>query len=79
MAARIRSGSFVSEAWKALAVPWNDAWMSSGMWISCRVRSIAAAASPSDEPGGKLKEMVTHGNWPWWLTDERRRSAFQNG
>jgi hypothetical protein len=28
----------------------------------------ASTASPSETPGSRLKEIVTEGNWPWWLT-----------
>ena len=27
-----------------------------------------STASPSETPGARLKESVTTGNWPWWLT-----------
>src|SRR5271157_2434362 len=39
------------------------------MPISCCALSMAVVASPSDAPGARLKEMVTTGNCPWWLTD----------
>ena len=29
---------------------------------------IASVASPSDASGARLNEIVTTGNWPWWLT-----------
>ena len=31
-------------------------------------RSMDFTAAPSDTPGARLKETVTAGNWPWWLT-----------
>jgi len=30
---------------------------------------IARVAWPRDTPGARLNEIVTAGNWPWWLTD----------
>ena len=29
---------------------------------------MTSTAAPSDTPGARLKETVTAGNWPWWLT-----------
>ncbi len=31
--------------------------------------SMASMAWPSDTPGARLNDSVTHGNCPWWLTD----------
>jgi len=28
---------------------------------------MASTASPRAIPGRRLKEIVTDGNWPWWL------------
>ena len=67
-AARISSGSLASEAWNAAAVPWNAVWMLAGMPICFCACSIALTASPSEDAGRELKESVTAGNWPWWLT-----------
>ena len=30
---------------------------------------MALVASPNEASGARLKEIVTTGNWPWWLTD----------
>ena len=66
-AARIRSGSFTSEARKAWAVPWKLAWMLAGMRISRSTSSIARTAPPSETPGARLNDSVVAGNCPWWL------------
>src|SRR5437899_5280376 len=31
-------------------------------------RSIDCTAAPRETLGGRLKDTVTAGNWPWWLT-----------
>src|ERR1700719_4360913 len=40
-----------------------------GILISFCTCSIAFVASPSEALGARLKEIVTTGNCPWWLTD----------
>src|SRR5712692_1729109 len=67
MAARIRNGWWAREPRKACAVPWKLAWMLSGSPTSARAFSIARTAPPRETPEARLKEMVTTGNWPWWL------------
>ena len=62
------SGSLASDAWKAWAEPWKLARMLGGRPMSRAARSIAATAWPSATPGARLKDSVTAGNWPWWLT-----------
>ena len=64
-AARISSGSFLSDAWKAWAVPWKLPWMLPGTRIPASARSMAVTASPSATPVGRLNEKVTDGNCPW--------------
>ena len=49
------------------AVPWNAAWMLAGIPSSFLRVLMAFTASPSEAPGARLKDMVTTGNWPWWL------------
>jgi hypothetical protein len=39
-----------------------------GMFISRSILRIRSTASPSETPGSRLKESVTDGSWPWWLT-----------
>src|SRR5580658_5331097 len=67
-AARISTGSFANDAVNAWAVPWNAPWMLAGMPISSLTIFTALTASPSEAFGARLKESVTTGNWPWWLT-----------
>ena len=33
---------------------------------------MASVAWPSATPGARLKQIVTAGNWPWWLIDSGR-------
>ncbi len=56
------------DAWKARAAPWKRASIEAGMPSARREASMASTASPSEVPGVRLNEMVTAGNWPWWLT-----------
>src|SRR5215472_15772377 len=42
--------------------------MLAGSPAASLARFTASTAAPSDEPGARLKESVTTGNWPWWLT-----------
>src|SRR5271155_5309433 len=44
--------------------------MLGGNPTSCFAASMASVASPREELGARLKEMVTTGNCPWWLTDK---------
>src|SRR3546814_20154727 len=41
-----------------------------GMFIDACAFWIALTACPSATPGARLNEMVTAGNWPWWLMDK---------
>src|ERR1700733_13909990 len=38
------------------------------MFISSFTRFTAFTASPNEPPGARLKDRVTTGNCPWWLT-----------
>src|ERR1700678_1877752 len=38
------------------------------MCISSFTLFTALTASPRDASGGRLKESVITGNWPWWFT-----------
>src|SRR5439155_553662 len=73
------SGSLASDAWKAWAEPWKLARMLGGRPMSRAARSIAATAWPSATPGARLKDSVTAGNWPWWLTASAARVAGIRG
>src|SRR2546422_6736179 len=57
-AARMSHGWLSSEARKVRAVPWKLPCTVVGTPISTIVRSMASAASPSDTPSAKLKEIV---------------------
>ena len=43
--------------------------MLAGIRNSCAALAMISVARPSDTPGGRLNEIVTHGNWLWWLID----------
>ena len=58
----------LSEASNDCAVPWKPAWMLAGMPRSALAWLTAFTAAPSEAPGARLKETVTTGNCPWWLT-----------
>lgn len=55
------------EVWKAWAVPWKTAWTPAGR-VSRARRSISRIAGPMAAWGLRLKEMVTEGSCPRWLT-----------
>src|SRR2546428_13424278 len=78
-AARMRSGWLAREAWKAWAVPWKVALMEVGKAIWRSAARIASTASPREKPGARLKERVTAGNWPWWLTAKGGRAGSEWG
>ncbi len=59
----------LSESRNACAVPWNEPLSACGSPISACALLIAFTASPSEAPGLRLNEIVTAGNWPWWLMD----------
>jgi hypothetical protein len=63
----MRMGSLASDSWKACAVPAKLPRMVAGSRISVSASWIASTACPSATPAGRLKEMVTDGNWPEWL------------
>ena len=67
MAAAISSGVELSDDWKAWAVPWNEPSSVIGVLSSACTCWMRSTASPSAVPGARLNEMVTAGNWPWWL------------
>ena len=50
-----------------LAMPWNRPSTVGGTLSSSRSLWICSTASPSEWPGARLNEIVTDGNWPWWL------------
>ncbi len=62
------SGWVASESWNACATPAKRPWMLAGRPIRRAAFCTAATASPSATPGARLKEMVTAGKRPWWLT-----------
>ena len=61
-AASISHSVFDSEAWNADAAPCSRSSTLSGMPISWRADSMAAMASPSEPPGGRLNDRFTAGN-----------------
>ena len=68
MAAAISSGVELSDDWKAWAVPWKRAVeRDRRLELAPAPAGCAATASPSAVPGARLNEIVTAGNWPWWL------------
>src|SRR5205807_2179945 len=75
-AARMRIGSFASEAWKARAAPRKPVWIDGGRLISRAAPLMASTASPREAPGARLNEIVTAGNCPWWaMTSGAARSC----
>src|SRR6266852_2371086 len=68
-AARIRMGWLAREAWKASAVPWKLDRMPAGNPSSRSAAWTASTAWLRETPRARLKDRVTEGNWPWWLTD----------
>ena len=68
IAARMSSGSLASDCVERLRGARRSRRARSG---ACRCAScaswMAVTASPSDSPGARLNEIVTAGNWPWWL------------
>ncbi len=66
-AARTSAGSLASDSLNACAVPAKSAWTLGGMPMRACAASMALTASPSDSPAARLNEIVTAGNWPWWL------------
>ena len=59
------SGSLPTDFWNVAAVPAKPPWMLAGMWISPPTRAIAAVASDSDLPCGRLNEIVLATNESW--------------
>ena len=53
--------------WKACAVPCKLVVTSAGS-VSRATLWTSLTASPSDVPGLRLKDSVTAGSWPMWLT-----------
>src|SRR3954470_12696621 len=64
----MRIGSLASDSWKAWAVPAKLPRIVAGRLIRVSASLIASTAWPRATPGGRLKEIVTDGNWPEWLT-----------
>jgi hypothetical protein len=62
-----RKPSPLREDWKAWAAPWKFVTTVVGK-LSRACRVISATAGPRATPGLRLKEIVTAGIWPWWLT-----------
>src|SRR5258705_13482111 len=57
-----------NDSGNSFTVPWKFALIVAGIRNS-RIPSLTPfAASPSEKPGRKLKEIVTAGSWPKWLT-----------
>ena len=69
IAARISHGCRASVVWNERAVPWNEPYTVAGTPIRALISLIAAAASESGTPTGRLNEMVDEANWPWWFTE----------
>src|SRR4051812_44201798 len=71
----------MSRTWLALAssnawaVPANLPWMVGGRSISRPASWISLTAVSSENPGSRLNEIVTAGNWPWWGTDRAVRDV----
>ncbi len=59
--ARIRYGWLLNELWKACAAPWKFPVMVAGNLRSAEARLIAFTASPSAEPGARLKDQGDRG------------------
>src|SRR2546427_7201595 len=57
-----------SESWNACAAPWKLVAIVDGK-VCAAIVCTADTASPSAKPGFKLKEIVTDGSCPVWLTD----------
>ncbi len=75
-AAMIRNRVLVSEALNASAAPWKLVKTLAGKPRSVLAFSMAFTASPSEEPGARLKEMVAAGNWAAWLIDSAARRSL---
>ena len=60
---------FVSDAAEGLGGPLEAGLDAGGQPELGAARSIARTASPSEAPGARLKDTVTTGNCPWWLTE----------
>src|SRR2546423_13018280 len=56
-----------NESWNACAVPWNVVAIVDGS-VDAAADWIVDTASPSAVPGLRLKEIVTDGSCPVWLT-----------
>src|SRR5215469_14632333 len=69
MAAATRSGVELSDDWKAWAVPWKEPSRVGGTLREVSSAWILSTAWPRETPGARLKERVTAGNWPSWLTE----------
>ncbi|MNI64856.1 hypothetical protein D3C73_1203250 [compost metagenome] len=61
-AASISHSVLDSEAWNADAAPCRRSSTLGGMAMSALAASMAAMASPSDPPGGRLNDRFTAGN-----------------
>src|SRR5215469_369596 len=57
----------VMDDWNAWATPWKLVVTVAGTSVRA-IWFISFTASPSGTPGFKLKDTVTAGNWPRWLT-----------
>src|SRR5271154_1534453 len=68
-AARISSASLEREFSKAAAVPWKPDWTLGGKSRFFTSLLMVSMAPPSAALPARVKEMVTEGNWPWWLMD----------
>ena len=58
-----------SDDWNACAVPWKVPCTVIGTPICRTAALIASTAWPSAAPCARLNEIVTAGNWLWWLID----------
>ena len=75
-AARISSGTVLSDCWNACAVPWKLELRVAGTPSSAIAFCTASVAWPSATPCARLKLMVTAGNWPWWLIESGRTGTL---
>src|SRR6266481_6112325 len=65
--ATMRIGVLFSDAPNAWALPWKLVWSESGGGGSVSLAWLPLTAWPIAVPGTRLNEIVTDGNWPWWL------------
>ena len=77
MAARIKITCEFIVSWNTCAVPAKLPRTVDGTPSCVIARLIASLASESDEPAGRLKEMVDAADSPWWFTDSGALAGCQ--